>query len=430
VLAACLALALNPTTPNVLLIVLDDAGYGDFGFTGHPTIRTPRLDALATQSVRNPQFYVSSPACTASRYSILTGRHPRRSGFGTWVLGPESKPHLDPQEQTLPEAFRAAGYRTALFGKWHLGFPNAANGHTPQALPLAHGFDEWFGIPYSNDMRGGSYPPLLWIESTPGGTEPVPGYRVYQRDPDNRLYTSALTDRALAFMRRPGAPWLAAVFHPMPHVPLTPHPRWAGTSRRGPYGDVMEELDAEIGRLVEEAERQNTIIVFTSDNGPWILKGLEGGSSGLFTDGKGSTWEGGIRVPMLMRWRGHLTPGVHGTPWATVDLLPTLTQMALGRAAGATDGQAVDLAGVSTGVSAGQERLLLFHGPDNTVTAARWGRWKLHLRLLSQVGGKYTADEPPLLYDLEVDPSESRNVAAQHPDVVAQMRAMVAEQSR
>jgi arylsulfatase A-like enzyme len=192
----------------------------------------------------------------------------------------------------------------------------------------------------------------------------------------------------------------------------------------------MEELDAEIGRLVEEAERQNTIIVFTSDNGPWILKGLEGGSSGLFTDGKGSTWEGGIRVPMLMRWRGQLAPGVYGTPWATVDLLPTLTQMALGRAVGATDGQAVSLAGVSAEGGDGEERLLLFHGPDNTVTAARWGRWKLHLRLLSQVGGKYTADEPPLLYDLEVDPSESRNVAAQHPDVVAEMRAMVAARSR
>jgi arylsulfatase A-like enzyme len=143
------------------------------------------------------------------------------------------------------------------------------------------------------------------------------------------------------------------------------------------------------------------------------------------TDGKGSTWEGGIRVPMLMRWRGHLAPGVYGTPWATVDLLPTLTRMALGRAMGATDGQAVDLAGDGAG-----DRLLLFHGPDNTVTAARWGRWKLHLRLLSQVGGKYTADEPPLLYDLEVDPSESRNVAAQHPNVVAEMRAMVAERSR
>ena len=426
-LAACLALALipPPATPNVLLIVLDDAGYGDFGFTGHPTIRTPHLDRLATQSVRSPQFYVSSPACTASRYSILTGKNPSRSGFGTWVLMPGSQPHLNPQEQTLAEVFHQAGYRTGLFGKWHLGFPNAANGHTPLALPRAHGFDEWFGIPYSNDMRGGDYPPLLWIESTPGGTEPVPGYRVYQREPDNRLYTTALTDRALAFMQRPGGPWLACVFHPMPHVPLTPHPRWAGTSRRGPYGDVMEELDAEIGRLVQEAERQNTIVVFTSDNGPWILKGLEGGSSGLFTDGKGSTWEGGIRVPMLVRWPGQLAPGVYAGPWASPDLLPTLTRLALGRATTTEDGVAVDLAGDGAG-----DRLLLFHGPDNTVTAARWGRWKLHLRLLSQVGGNYTADEPPLLYDLEVDPCESRNVAAQHPDVVAEMRAMVAARSR
>ncbi len=408
---ALLALA---TKPSVILILLDDAGYGDFGFNGHPTIRTPELDRFATESAKITQFYVSSPACTASRYSILTGRQPSKSGFGTWVLNPESKPYLKKTDTTLAEIFKQNGYRTALFGKWHLGSPNVANRFSPDSLPLAHGFDAYFGIPYSNDMMSPKFPPLPLMQSDGKG-----GYRIEGKDPDLHGITTRLTSRAIEFAKQKG-PSFICLWHAQPHVPLTPGKTYT-KSLREIYGNVMEEIDHETGRLLRSIDRKNTIVVFSSDNGPWILKGLEGGSAGLFRDGKGSTWEGGVREPMLISWPGHIQPQVSMSPMAAVDLMPTLTRLALGKAR-VVDGR--DATPSLFGQSLPDMPIFL-HGSSNQVMAVRLGRWKLHLQTSSQIGLKYFEDPMPLLFNVEIDPSETKNVATEHPDVVARLRALV-----
>lgn len=411
-IAAGLYLLTLATKPNVILILLDDAGYGDFGFNGHPTIRTPELDKLATQSAKVTQFYVSSPACSASRYSILTGRQPSRSGFGTWVLNPDSKPYLKSTDTTLAEVFKQNGYRTALFGKWHLGSPNKANAFTPESLPLAHGFDTYFGIPYSNDMMSPNFPPLPLMQSDEKG-----GYRIEAKDPDLHGITTRLTSRAIDFAKGK-TPTFICLWHPQPHVPLTPGKSYT-KSLRELYGNVMEELDHETGRLLRAIDRKNTIVVFMSDNGPWILKGLRGGSAGLFRDGKGSTWEGGVREPMLISWPGHITPQVSMTPMTSVDLMPTLTKLALGTTV-SVDGRD---ATPSLFGKALPETPIYLHGSANQVMAIRFGKWKLHLKTYSQIGLNYFNDPMPLLFNVEVDPSETVNVAKDNPEVVRRIEA-------
>lgn len=264
----------------IILIYLDDAGYGDFGFTGHPTIQTPNIDRLAREGVVALQHYSVSPACTVSRYAVLTGKYPNRSGFD-WVLGPDSPRYIHPRETTIAEMVKGHGFETAIIGKWHLGNPNRRNEFAPDAFPLRHGFDRWFGVPYSHDMRPPGWPDLPLIETSEKGSSPIPGYRIVDRNPATNSLQKRLTSEAVKFLRDGSGRRKFLYFaDPLPHVPLGSSPEFAGKSARGEYGDVMAEVDHCVGEIRKAVEGKNAVIMVTSDNGPWILKGLEGGSAG------------------------------------------------------------------------------------------------------------------------------------------------------
>jgi len=425
-LAALLALAgchLAPPAarpegpPNLVLIFLDDAGWGDLACYGNPVIRTPVLDRMAAEGMRFSQFYTPSPACSASRYAILTGRVGPRSGL-PWVLMPEFEGGIDPAELTIAEALRDAGYATACFGKWHLG-------RSPAFLPPAHGFDEFLGIPYSNDMQPPQWPSLPLLR----------GAEVVELDPDQSAFTRRFTAAAVDFIRRNRErPFFLYLPHPMPHVPLHPGPDFAGRSLRGSYGDVLEELDWSVGRILDtlraEGLARNTLVLVTSDNGPWILKGREGGSAGPLRDGKGSTWEGGVRVSAIAWWPGRVPAGrVERAVASTLDVLPTFLGLAgvplpAGRELDGTDIGPLLLGGGEVGV----RPPLFFYGPRNRLQAVRDGPWKLHLRTNSQVGARPFEGRVPLLFHLEHDPGEMVDLAAGHPEVVARLQALATAQ--
>ena len=261
--------------PNVVLIYLDDSGYGDYAHNGNPVIETPAISKLAAGGANFTQFHVTSPACSASRYSLLTGRYPGRSGFGTWVIGPDSKPHLRTAETTLAEGLKAKGYATGIFGKWHLGNPNARNGMSPDSLPLAHGFDTWTGTNVSHD-----YDVSQLIQSDPAGKQPVPGYSILARDlPSDIAASTSLTNRyteaAVGFIAaNRERPFFAYIAHNQPHLGLFASEAFRGKSRRGLLGDVMAEIDDSVGRIMKALEdhgvANNTLVIFSSDNGPWI----------------------------------------------------------------------------------------------------------------------------------------------------------------
>ena len=261
--------------PNVILIYLDDSGYGDFEHNGNPTIKTPNITKLKESGVNFTQFYVTSPACSASRYSLLTGRYPGRSGFGSWVLDPNSQKHIHTNEITLAEGLKSAGYQTGLFGKWHLGSPNQNNQFSQESLPLAHGFDQWIGTNVSHDYNN-----AMLLKSDPQGQHPIPGYELIAKDlPSDTIVSESLTgictNAAVQFIQENKEnPFFAYVAYNMPHLGLFVSDKYKGVSRNGFLGDVMEELDASIGHIMQTLEdtgiRENTIIIFASDNGPWI----------------------------------------------------------------------------------------------------------------------------------------------------------------
>lgn len=427
--------------PNVVILFCDDAGYGDFSFTGHPTIATPNLERMRREGMWFPQFYSASSACTASRYALLTGRHPRRSGF-SWVLGPESFRYLNPQESTLPEILQGQGYATAMYGKWHLGYPNEKNHFTTNALPLAHGFDSWFGLPYSNDMLPPRWPELHLLEGPKEQQDeslPFPGYQSISVDPDQKYLTLQYTQKAEQFIRmNHHRSFFLYVAYAMPHIPLHPGPEFQGSSLRGEYGDVMEEIDWSVGRILQRLREldlhEQTLVLFTSDNGPWIIKGLRGGSSGLFKDGKGSTWEGGHRVPGIAWWPGTIPEGsVCPGYTSTLDFLPTIASLA-GSAPPADrwlDGS--DLSGLLQEEQTSFDPKPFFYGGpgDSRIQAVRDGPWKLHIDTNSQTGAHYgwtnVSRANPLLFHLEHDPGEDHNLSADKPEIVRRLLSLIDE---
>jgi arylsulfatase A len=443
--------------PNLVIILLDDSGYADFSHSGHPTIRTPAVSRMAREGLNFTQFYSASPACTASRYGLLTGRYPRRSGM-RWVIGPSDARHLHPQETTIAEGLKARGYATAMFGKWHLGTPNPANDHTPDALPLAHGFDSWFGTNVSHD-----YDDARLIQSDPQGNEPAPGYTVVRSNigtagNDDRYVdlTGAYRDRAAAFIRaNKDRPFFAYVALNMPHLQIAASPPFEGVSERGLFGDTMAEIDNLVGTLrttlEEEGIAGNTLVVFTSDNGHWIRyqdtadhpKYREAriliGSARPFRDGKGSTWEGGVRVPGVFWWPGVIQPrSVSREPASSLDILPTVFALAgqplpADRTLDGRDIRPFFNPALFPGTVRGFE--FIYTGNDhNPVYAARKGPWKLHTHLYSQTGNSwgFAANSNarvtlahPLLFQVEKDPSERFDLRARHGDVVAQLEAVI-----
>ncbi|MGE0610574.1 MAG: sulfatase-like hydrolase/transferase [Pirellulales bacterium] len=422
--------------PNIVLVYCDDAGYGDFGCYGNSRIRTPAVDRLAQEGMRFTDFYVAQAVCSASRTSLLTGCYPNRVGI-LGALGPNSQIGIHDDELTLGELLQSRGYATAAYGKWHLG-------DNPRFLPARHGFDDYFGLPYSNDMwpkhpeRPGAFPSLPLIS----------GVKTVETDPDQSRLTRRYTDHAVAFIEQHHAkPFFVYLPHTMPHVPIFASDDFRGQSVAGLYGDVIEEIDNSLDRISKTLEElridEKTIVIFASDNGPWLSYGNHAGTAGPLREGKGTTFEGGVRVPCVVRWPGHVPAGtICREPAMTIDWLPTLA--AISGAAlpqdRVLDGQDISplLMGEAGAVSP-HEALYFYWG--RALEAVRAGRWKLHLphRYRTLPPGERGRDGLPVkyaeaaigteLFDLAEDPAEKHNVADGHPDIVARLQAL-AEQAR
>ena len=424
--------------PNVVLIFADDLGYADIGVYGARGYETPHLDRLAQEGIRFTRFYVAQPVCTASRAALLTGCYPSRVGLHG-ALGPNARVGIHTNEVLLAELLKSRGYATAIFGKWHLG-------HHPEFLPTRHGFDEYFGLPYSNDMwpkhpeaKPGAYPPLPLLE----------GETVVQTMPDQTQLTTWYTERAVRFIERNRTrPFFLYLAHSMPHVPLHVSDKFKGRSRQGLYGDVIMEIDWSVGEILAALRRhgleRDTLVMFSSDNGPWLAYGNHAGSAGPLREGKGTCFEGGVRVPFLARWPGRIPAGaVCRQPAMTLDLLPTLAKLVSAPLPShPIDG--LDIWPLLSGdpTARNPHTAYYFYFGNNELQAVTADRWKLILphtyrTLAGQPPGrdgvpaKYQQRkvERPELYDLEADIGETTDVAAQHPDVVKRLLAL-AEQAR
>lgn len=407
--------------PNIVVLFADDLGYGDLGCFGNPTIRTPELDRMAAEGMKLTQFYSAAPVCTPSRAALMTGRLPVRSGMCSnkrRVLFPNSAGGIPEKEITIAEGLKSAGYATACIGKWHLG-------HLPQYLPTNNGFDYYFGIPYSNDMhvvRRGD-PPLPLMRNLE--TIEAPAFQP--------TLTKRYTDEAIQFItEHRDQPFFLYLPYTFPHVPLFASDDFLGKSSRGLYGDVVEEIDWSVGQILQSLRElklaDNTLVIFTSDNGPWLIKDNQGGTAGLLRDGKGSTWEGGMREPTVAWWPSKIRArSVSQGLASTMDIFTTALTLAGVPIPEDRVIDGVDLRPVlfETGPS---QRETVFYYRGQTLMAVRKGPFKAHLITQPAYGrGKRVTHDPPVLYHLEHDPSERFDVSQDHPDVIADIQLAIAE---
>lgn len=431
--------------PNIVIMFCDDLGYGDVleyakGYS------TPNLERMASEGMRFTSFYAAQPVCSASRTGLLTGCYPNRIGI-QGALGPNANHGINAEETTLAEVCKARAYATAIYGKWHLG-------HREPFLPTNHGFDEYIGIPYSNDMwprhpdvteeqrlRKQGYPDLPLFHNT----------TIFNHDitiEDQQQFTRYFTERAVQFIEEHAEePFFVYIPHPMPHVPIYASEAWDGKTGSGLYADVISEIDWSIGTVCDTIDRlglrEDTLIIFTSDNGPWLNYGNHSGTTGPLREGKGTTWEGGVREPCVMRWPGHIPAGTTcDEPVMTIDILPTV------RAIFADYGHAPDpltlidrpIDGLSilplmlgTPGAKSPHEVLYFYYHDNNLEALRAGKWKLYLphryRTINGttpgkdgMPGPYNyIDMGTELYDLDADIGETTDLAAAHPEVVERL---------
>lgn len=395
--------------PNFIIIFVDDLGYGDLGCYGAPEIKTPNLDRMASEGLRFTSFYSCSPVCTPSRAGLLTGRYPIRSGL-TRVLFPGSAVGIEDKEQTLAESLKGQGYSTGCIGKWHLG-------HHPQFLPTRHGFDSYYGIPYSNDM-----------EVSERGDPPLPLMRdeaIIEQPAQQDTLTRRYTEEAVSFIEaKKDQPFFLYLAHTMVHVPLHVSPEFRGHSTAGLFGDAVEEVDWSVGEILATLERLNldekTLVVFTSDNGPWLIKKEDGGSAGPLRNGKGTTFEGGVREPAIFRWKGTIEPRrVTDEPAMTLDLFPTLLLLSGGTLPQdhLLDGK--DIRGILQGNGHRDAHDFFFYHRE-TLEAYRSGDWKLKRAFEGKIYNE-PDNHPPLLFRISEDMSEKNNLADRFPEKVEQM---------
>jgi arylsulfatase A len=435
---AGLAVAQPRRPPNFIIILADDQGYGDLGSYGHPTIRTPNIDRLAAEGQRWTSFYAAY-VCTPSRAQLLTGRLAVRTGLQSGVLFPDSTGGLQPEEITIAEVLKTRGYATAMVGKWHLGV-------LPQYLPTNQGFDSYFGIPYSNDMdqtgealtaeqRFARYmDPRIEYFNVPlmrnGG--------IIERPAQQTTITRRYTDEGIAFIKaHRDQPFFLYLAHNMPHMPLFRSKEFEHHSQRGIYGDAVEEIDANVGRLIATLRElkidQNTLVLYMSDNGPWAPYLEQGGSAGLLRGAKATTWEGGMRVPAIFWWPGTIKSGVVTGMGSELDILQTFATLAGGQAPAARVLDGYDLsATLRTGAASPRDTMFYYGGRG--LAAVRRGSYKAHFAIpatgTSLTGTPPPTDAPPQLYNLDEDPSEKFDLAAKHPEIVGELHRLADEHAK
>ncbi|TFG72443.1 MAG: arylsulfatase [Flavobacteriales bacterium] len=419
--------------PNIVLIFTDDQGYQDVGIFGADDIETPHLDRMAKEGARLTNFYAAQAVCSASRAGILTGCYPNRIGIHNAMM-PNSSIGLHPNETTIAEMLKDKGYRTAIFGKWHLG-------DHPNFLPANNGFDEYFGIPYSNDMW-----PLHPQQGPIFNFGPLPlieNVSVMDTLTDQTQLTTQITEHSVDFIERNREnPFFLYVAHPQPHVPLFVSDKFRGKSKRGLYGDVIMEIDWSVGQILEALKEngldKNTVVIFTSDNGPWLSYGNHAGSALPFREGKGTAWEGGQREPFIIRYPGKIkAASVIDVPVMAIDLLPTIAEITQSKLPEKTiDGKSVWK--VFTGeTDQSPQEAYFFYYRVNELFGVRYGPWKLYFphtyrTMEGQEPGKdglpgeykMVTLQEIALYDLEADESETTDVASQHPEVVEEIKVI------
>lgn len=432
---ACYAIS---DKPNIILIFIDDLGYGDLGTYGAKDIATPNLDQMAKDGVKFTNFYVAQAVCSASRAALLTGTYSNRLGIHG-ALDHTAMHGLNPEETTIAEMLKPLGYQTAVFGKWHLG-------HHPEFLPTNQGFDEYYGIPYSNDMwpnhaqSKNYYPPLPLIQNNKV---------VDTLFSDQSMLTTRFTEKAVEFIdRNSKKPFFLYLAHPMPHVPLFVSDKFKGKSPKGLYGDVVMEIDWSVGEVMKALKanglEENTLVIFLSDNGPWLSYTEHAGSAGPLKEGKGTSWDGGVKVPAIMKWKGKIPQGiVQENPAMSIDILPTIAQVT-----GATlpklpiDGKSILAMLGDENEKSTQEAYFIYYN-KNELQAVVMGDWKLYFqhKYRSIVPDQsvrndgipvdyYMIDMKEMeLYHIPSDPSESKNLLAKNPNIVAKMEAL-AEMAR
>lgn len=421
---------------NFVIIFADDLGYGDLGSYGHPTIKTPNLDRMAHEGQKWTNFYAGASVCTPSRAALLTGRLPVRSGMASnkhRVLFPDSNNGLPAYEITLAEQLKSAGYVTAAIGKWHLG-------HKEQYLPTNHGFDYYFGIPYSNDMdmvSGLAHYQDYWQQPNDSiKTEHfnVPLFRntkIIERPANQNTITTRYSDEAVSYIKQnKDQPFFVYLAHNLPHIPLFVSDKFKGTSKRGLYGDVLEEIDDGVGKILrtleDEGLAENTIVVFTSDNGPWLPFKLNGGSAGLLSAGKGTTWEGGMREPGIFWGPGQIKAGVVSDLGSTMDLFATFSAIAGVPLPEDRILDSHDLSPTLLGKTPNTRKSILYYR-GTEIYAARVGDFKAHYITQGAYGqfGKKKVHATPLLYNLSHDPSEQFDIAAKNPKILQLIHQVV-----
>ena len=409
--------------PNFVVILVDDMGYGDIGAFGSKANRTPSLDRMATEGMKLTSFY-AAPVCTPSRAQLLTGCYAKRVSLPS-VIHPLSPIGLSAQEHTIASLLKAQGYATMCIGKWHVG-------DQPEFLPTKRGFDHYFGLPYSNDMGGDNKP-----DAKGRIRPPLPLIRdakVIEAPVDQDSLTARYTDEAVKFITtNKDRPFFLYFPHTAVHTPLHPGANFKGKSANGTYGDWVEEVDWSVGRVLETLRSlklsDRTVVLFTSDNGPWLSHGKDAGSAGPLTGGKFTTWEGGMREPTIAWWPGKIAAGTAcDAVTSEMDLLPTCVKLAGGTVPSDRKIDGLDIWPLLAGQTKESPREALFYFIGNKLEAVRSGPWKLAIvpQSLHEKGKKEPASQAgPRLYNLDADIGEKTDVAAQHPEIVARLEKLI-----